>query len=110
MQKNLLILYPKLDKNNFSNIGSDDESWIHFFEPQKKVRFKIWATKFTKKSLYCQTDNEGYNVIFYTIYGPAIQVAVPKGKGVYALNYMDKVLKNMSNFFMIILLYTRPPL
>ena len=29
----------------FSTFVTGDETWVHFFEPQRKVNNKIWATK-----------------------------------------------------------------
>ena len=37
--------------------------------------------------------------VYYTINGPEIQVAVLKGKGVTALFYRDKALKNLKPYF-----------
>ena len=36
--------------------------------------------------------------VFFTIYQPAFQVAMTKGKGITALFYRDKVSKNSSCF------------
>lgn len=41
----LLKLYPKYSKNVFSTFVTGDQAWVHFFEPQRKVNNKIWATK-----------------------------------------------------------------
>ena len=64
------------------------ESWIHFFDPQRKVSNKLCATKSTKIPCIAR---QTMSAVFVTIYRPQIQVAVPKGKGVTALNYRDKV-------------------
>ena len=40
-EKIMLILYLKFDKNKFSNIGTVDQSWIHFFDPLKKSVIKF---------------------------------------------------------------------
>ena len=47
--KKMLKLYPNFDKKKFANVVTGDETWVHFYEPQRKVRNKIWATKSTKR-------------------------------------------------------------
>ena len=39
------------------------------------------------------------NVVFFTIYEPAIQVAMPNDKGVTAVFYRNKVLKILKSYF-----------
>ena len=46
--KILLQMFPKYDKMQFANIVTGDETWVHNFEPVRKVSNKIWATKHSK--------------------------------------------------------------
>ena len=43
--KKLLQMFPKYDKKQFANVVTGDETWVHYFEPVRKVSNKIWATK-----------------------------------------------------------------
>ena len=43
--KKLLKMYPKYDCRQFSNVVTGDETWVHYFEPRRKINNKIWATK-----------------------------------------------------------------
>ena len=38
----ILKLDPKFDKRKCSDVVTNDESWIHFFEPQRKVSNKTF--------------------------------------------------------------------
>ena len=49
--KKLLQMFPKYDKNQFSNVVTGDETWVHYFEPIRKVSNKIWATKHSKRPI-----------------------------------------------------------
>ena len=46
--KKLLQMFPKYDKKQFANVVTGDETWVHYFEPIRKVSNKIWATKHSK--------------------------------------------------------------
>ena len=81
----MLKLYPNFDKKKFANVVTGDETWVHFYEPQRKVRNKIWATKSTKRPCIARRTISVQKVmytVFFSTQGPEIQIAVPKGKGV----------------------------
>ena len=42
--KKLLQMFPKYDKKQFANVVTGDETWVHYFEPIRKVNNKIRAT------------------------------------------------------------------
>ena len=46
--KKLLQMFPKYDKKQFASVVTGDETWVHYFEPVRKVSNKIWATKHSK--------------------------------------------------------------
>ena len=45
----LLKKYPKFDKRVFNSFVTGDETWVHFFEPKRKVNNRILATKNAKR-------------------------------------------------------------
>ena len=49
--KKLLQMFPKYDKKQFANVVTGDETWVHYFEPVRKVSNKIWATKHSKRPI-----------------------------------------------------------
>ena len=100
--KNILKLYPNFDKKKFANIVTGDETWIHFYEPQGKVRNKIWATKATNRPCIARRTMSVKKVmyaIFFSMQGPVIQSAVPKGKGVTGKFYRDTVLNKLKSYY-----------
>ena len=45
----LLKQYPKFDKMVVNSFVFRNETWVHCFEPKRKVSNKIWATKNDKR-------------------------------------------------------------
>ena len=45
MAKQILKQYPKYDKKLFDNLINGDETWVHFYDPKRKVVNRIWALK-----------------------------------------------------------------
>ncbi|XP_062582211.1 histone-lysine N-methyltransferase SETMAR-like [Saccostrea cucullata] len=103
--KRLLKMFPNFNQRQFANIVTGDETWVHYFEPVRKVGNKLWLTKHgrrpvvakrtmsTKKVLYC---------IFFSCDGLAVQIPVPKGKSVTGRYYRcctDVVLKKLKKYY-----------
>ena len=45
MSKQLLKKFPEYKKKVFDNLVTGDETWVHFYEPKRKVDNRIWALK-----------------------------------------------------------------
>ena len=45
MVKQLLKKFPRFNQRQFANIIIGDETWVHYFEPVKKIGNKIWLSK-----------------------------------------------------------------
>ena len=93
--KQLLKQFPKYNNRSFANITTGDETWVHFYEPKRKIQNKIWATKGGKRPCIAKCTmsiKKVMYVIFFTNQGPAILIAVPKGKSVNARFYKGNVL------------------
>ena len=41
----LLKRFPRYDQKIFLNVVTHDESWIHYFEPHRKIINRGWLTK-----------------------------------------------------------------
>ena len=98
----LLKMYPKYDSRSFSNIVNGDETWVIFYEPKRKHENKISATKHMKRPCIAKRKFSVIKVmyaIFFTNQGPAIQIAVPKGKSVNSKFYRGAVLKKLKKIF-----------
>ena len=48
MAKQLLKKYPKYQKKVFDSLITGDETWVHFYEPKRKVDNRIGALKYAK--------------------------------------------------------------
>ena len=88
--KQLLKQFPKYNNQSFANIITGNETWVHFYKPKRKIQNKIWATKVGKRPCIAKCTmsiKKVIYIIFFTNQGPAIQIAVPKGKSVSARFY-----------------------
>ena len=99
--KQLLKKLTKYNSRSFANIITDDETWVHFYKPKGKIQKKIWATKGGKRPCIAKRSiKKVMYVIFFTNQGPAIQIAVPKGKSVNARFYKGNVLHKLKKYFL----------
>lgn len=71
-----------------------------FFEPQRKVKDKIWATKNARRPCVAkrlQSSRKVMYAVFFTPNGPMTQDAVPKGRSVTGLFYKTVFSKRLKN-------------
>ena len=74
-------MFPKYDKKQFANFVTGDETWVHYFEPVRKVSNQIWATKHSKRQIIAKRSSSAKKVlyaIFLSGEGVAIKVPVKK--------------------------------
>ena len=43
--RKLLKRFPRYDQKLFMNVVAYDESWMHYFEPHRKINNQVWLTK-----------------------------------------------------------------
>ena len=99
--KKLLQMFPKYDKKQIANVVTGDETWVHYFEPIRKVSNKIWATKHSKRPIIAKRSLSTKKVL-YAIFsgeGVAIKVPVKKGKSIIGKYYKDVVLKKLKKYY-----------
>ena len=100
--KKLFQMFPKYDKKQFANVVTGDETWVHYFEPVRKVSNKIWATKHSKRPNIAKrslsTKKVLYAIFFYGE-GVVIKVPVKKGKSITGKYYKDVVLKKLKKYY-----------
>ena len=89
-------MFPKYDKKQFANVVTGDETWVHYFEPVRKVSNKIWATKHSKCPIIAQRS---LSTIFFSGEGVAIKVPVKKDKSITGKYYKDVVLKKLKKYY-----------
>jgi hypothetical protein len=49
--KKLLQMFPNYDNKQFVDVVTGDETWVHYFEPVRKVSNKILATIHSKRPI-----------------------------------------------------------
>ena len=79
--KKRLQMFPKYYKKQFANVVTGDETWVHYFEPVRKVSEKIWATKHSKRPIIAKRSlsaKKALYAIFFSAEGVAIKVQVKK--------------------------------
>ena len=95
-------MFPKYDKKQFANVVTGYETWVHYFEPVRKVSNKIWATKHSKRPIIAKRSLSTKKVlyaIFFSGEGVAIKVPVKKGKSITGKYFKDVVLKKMKKYY-----------
>ena len=95
-------MFPKYDKKQFANVVTGDETWVHYFEPVRKVSNKIWATKHSKRPIIAKRSLSAKKVlyaIFFSGEGVAIKVPLKKGKNITRKYYKDVVLKKLKKYY-----------
>lgn len=100
--KKLLKMYSNFDRRLLVDIVTGDETWVHFFEPQRKIDNKVWATKHGRRPVIAKRILSAKKVmmaVFFNINGPVLQVSVPKGRSVTGNFYKNKVLKKLRKYF-----------
>ena len=71
------------DKKQFANVVTGDDTWVHYFEPDRKVSNKIWASKLSKRPITVKRSlsaKKAVYAIFFSGGGATIKVLVKKGK------------------------------
>ena len=79
--KKLLQMFPKYDKKQFANVFTGDETWVHYFEPVRKVSNKIWATKHSKRPIIAKRSLSTKKVLYAIFSGEGVAIKVPVKKG-----------------------------
>ena len=86
MAKQLLKKYIKYQKKNvFDILITGDETWVHFYEPKRKIDNRKWALKYAKRQVSAKQTLAAKTVlyaIFFRDSRPLMQIAVPKGRDV----------------------------
>ena len=87
-------MFPKYDKKQFANVVTGDETWVHYFEPVRKVSNKNWATKHSKCPIIGKlalSEKQVLYAIFFSGEGVTIKVQVKKGKSITGKYYKDVI-------------------
>ena len=53
-----------MTKKQFASVVTGDETWVHYFEPVRKVGNKIWATKHSKRPIIAKRSLSTKKVLY----------------------------------------------
>ena len=77
----------------FDSFITGDETWVHFYEPKRKVDNRIWALKHAKRpSIAKRTLKES---VIHHFLQKFWENCCPKGRGVSGSFYKNVVLKKL---------------
>ena len=101
--KKLLQMFPAYVKKQFANVVTGDETLVHYFESDRKVSNKIWATKHSKRPITAKRSlgaKKVLHAIFFTGEGVAKKVPVEKFKSITGKYYKGVVLKKLKKYYL----------
>jgi hypothetical protein len=87
--------------NRSLNIITGYEKWVHFYEPNRKIHSKIWATKGSQRHCIAKCTMSVKKVMYVILFinqGPDIQIAVPTGKSVNAKFCKGKLFHKLKKY------------
>ena len=98
----LLKTYKGCNSRVISNLLTGDKTWVHVFEPQRRVDNKQW--KRNDKKCPCITkrtisSKKMLYAIFFTSSGPVVQAACASGHTVTGRFYKNSVQKKVKEFY-----------
>ena len=74
-------MFPKYDKKQFAYFVTGDETWVHYFEPIRKVSDKIWAMKHSKRLIITKRSLSAKKVLYAIFFsGERVAIKVPVKK------------------------------
>ena len=100
--KSCFKCFQNMTKKQFANVVPGDETWVHYFEPVRKVSNKIWATKHSKRPIIVKRSLSAKKILYANFFsgeGVAIKVPVKKGKSITRKYYKDVVLKKLKKYY-----------
>ena len=94
--RELLKTYKGWNIRVISNLLTGDETWVHMFEPQRRVDNKQWKQKDQKhpciaKRTKFKSSKKMLYAIFFNPSGPVVQVPCPSGHTVTGWFYKNSV-------------------
>ena len=99
--RELLKTYKNCQNKRINELLTGDETWIYFFEPQRKIDNKVWIAKNRNRPVIAkrsQSAKKVLNAVFFNSSGPVLQVAAPSGHSITGTFYKNNVLKKVKKY------------
>ena len=77
--RELLKTYKGCNSRAISDLLTDDETWVHMFEQQRRADNKQWKRKDQKRPCIAKRAVSSKNAVFFNSSGPVVQVPCPSG-------------------------------
>jgi len=100
--KKLLKMYPSYNSRTFADFCTGDETWVHFFEPRRKINNKIWTGKQARIPCIArrlQSVKKFMYAIFYSPQGVVASVPINQGNTVTGRYYKSKILSKVEKYY-----------
>ena len=100
--RELLKTYKGCNSRVISNLLTDDETWVHMFEPQRRADNKQWKRKDQERPCIAKrtiSSKKLLYAIFFNSSGPVVQVPCPSSHTVTGRFYKNSVLKIVKEFY-----------
>ena len=99
----LLQIYDGCDDKSLCEILTGDETWISFFEPERKENNKVWIGENRAKPRIAHRSRSVKRVLytlFFDARGIVARIPVPEHKTVTGIYYAEQVLPIVVNHYM----------
>ena len=90
--------FDQQDKRRLDEIITGDETWIYFYEPERKQQTRAWVKKGTKGPQIVKKSKSAYKVLytmFFNTKGVLLQKPCQKGKTITGKYYKEEILKKL---------------
>lgn len=101
--RELLKTYKNCANKRIFELLTGDETWIYYFEPQRKIKNKVWIDQNRNRPIIAKRSQSAKKVlyaIFFNCHGPVVQVATPSGRSITGTFYKNNVLKKVKNYYL----------
>ncbi|MCU7801502.1 MAG: transposase [gamma proteobacterium symbiont of Lucinoma myriamae] len=100
--KKLLQKYKNCSNKRICELLTGDETWVFYFEPQRRVDNKQWMRKGQERPIIAKRSRSAKKVlysIFFNSSGPVVQIPTPNGRSITGNFYKNSVLKKVKQVY-----------
>ena len=98
----LLKMYNKMGHIQLSELVTGDETWVHFFQPERKIKNQVWIGENMRRPTIARralTTKKVLYAIFFNANGIVTQYPVPRGRSITANLYTSTILPKLHKYY-----------
>ena len=102
MAKDLLKKYKNCGKRRLSELFTGDETWVYYFEPQRRINNKQWLRKDQARPIIAKRTRSAAKVlyaIFFSCDRHIVQIPIPNSKTITGHFYKNGVLSKVKKYY-----------